>query len=1385
MRLRGLSPGDNTYNHLLWETHRLYNEGVKAFCDALLTIRAGLQPSAICELDSREVQRRKRIMLSLCWLTVESADGAPAQYAVLPGQSLAALRGTLERRAVPESDILEWLSDCNTSLNAAIRTDCIWVDRARAFDDIQNDSAVRLIPADCKKTIAHFWGSVEAFLSIHIPSEESADPAEAERLEESDFRKKARDWISKNWGPEEKDDVGKIDSICQNIIQAVKGQLSSIDGLSGDQFIRHIAQAVFPDQAIITPSDIYRWIGLKSGRPSAGRVEIDRILNLEQVSTSDAERLIVKLNDTIKTKRAGSTISCSGAANWIRRRVDSDCPLKYRADTHCGMLNQALRRISSYHSWVKLAETERERFSSDLAKGSEVPAAARAWLEQFGKKRSLEAGSASESVRISRQAIVEWKLVVETWESGHCQTADERVAAVRSLQAQTDKKIGDTYLFEALAEDSAQVVWKNSFGKGDPDILKNHVAAEEAAYNMSRFKVPAYCHPDPLTHPVFVEYGTSRMHVEFAARNRKKKEASPRQVCLDIFSQRKAEKHEFIWQSKRLANDIMTVEDSSPDCLFVPRLSRLGIAAADSGGRSGKMATNGLYDDKNAWGARLQAPRKKLEEVAAIIRKNGGTWNDRARQKLNHIHWFLTLSAKLEPAGPMLHMRQNAEFRAIEAAIKTKNQKRQGKARIQVPVFAGKRILSVDLGHRFAAAAVVWEAVSAETVEQACRAAGKAKPGESDIYLRFDLGQPGNRKAILFRRIAADISADGNVNPAPWARLERQFFIKLDGERSEPREASVEEMVLTDKVDRVFGRAVPLGAELMQGGWFKGERRESRLSQLVLENGWTTRSGDVVKPMFAPDLSVVALTHRMLETARIGLQRHGDRARIANGFITDVRYLPGGKAEQLDERGRKSFVLQSLQSWQGFTVASRWKDTWAEEQWSKLIVPLAGGAEDITAAVANIIKEADCGELARAWQERWEQDDKEIRSMLRKLKDFVVGRGAGKNPGRRGVGGLSIERLSSVRELFQLQKAFHMRPQPDDLRANVPSPGDASMKHFGQEVLDDLECMRTNRVKAIVSRIVEAALGVGAEPKLGEARAASRPPDQRFKPCHCVVIENLRRYKPDAVRMRRENRQLLTWSAAQIRQRLSDECMLHGLQFKEIDPAYTSRQDSRTGAGGMRCQQVMAFEFINGAYWRKTVNKAEQAGKKSGSAYDSLVLALDKACQANPQLAKDKNCRFLIPVQGGELFISSGGMVSGGLQADLNAAANIGLKILQDPDWPGSWWYVPCDTTSMEPLAKTVGGSAAFSGVKALSATAAGSSKKNTKNRKSPDSQSVANRWSDVAGTPINERSWMDYHEYWGAVERNVCHRLEKLNDEMIARTLSAQAKLSLQDLPW
>ena len=66
-----------------------------------------------------------------------------------------------------------------------------------------------------------------------------------------------------------------------------------------------------------------------------------------------------------------------------------------------------------------------------------------------------------------------------------------------------------------------------------------------------------------------------------------------------------------------------------------------------------------------------------------------------------------------------------------------------------------------------------------------------------------------------------------------------------------------------------------------------------------------------------------------------------------------------------------------------------------------------------------------------------------------------------------------------------------------------------------------------------------------------------------------------------------------------------------------------------------------------------------------------------------------------ITLKGGEIFVSSdpNSPAFKGIQADVNAAANIGLKALLDSDWPGKWWYVPCDSEEFKPYKDKVGGS--------------------------------------------------------------------------------------------
>ena len=88
----------------------------------------------------------------------------------------------------------------------------------------------------------------------------------------------------------------------------------------------------------------------------------------------------------------------------------------------------------------------------------------------------------------------------------------------------------------------------------------------------------------------------------------------------------------------------------------------------------------------------------------------------------------------------------------------------------------------------------------------------------------------------------------------------------------------------------------------------------------------------------------------------------------------------------------------------------------------------------------------------------------------------------------------------------------------------------------------------------------------------------------------------------------------------------------------------------------------------------------EKLAKGIARVTDHYILALmDKA-----RLGKLPKT-VLIPQKGGDLFISSHENGSFGIQADLNAAGNIGLSSLMDPEWVGRWWFVVADRKEHKP----------------------------------------------------------------------------------------------------
>jgi hypothetical protein len=145
--------------------------------------------------------------------------------------------------------------------------------------------------------------------------------------------------------------------------------------------------------------------------------------------------------------------------------------------------------------------------------------------------------------------------------------------------------------------------------------------------------------------------------------------------------------------------------------------------------------------------------------------------------------------------------------------------------------------------------------------------------------------------------------------------------------------------------------------------------------------------------------------------------------------------------------------------------------------------------------VAEQLVDRDNSDLHKLWANEWESRTRTFQQLLRRLRKMILPR-IGKRPlgnspqfkkwkGKakelRNVGGLPYTRLATIRGLYQVMRAFHMRPEPDNLRAGIEREAEAG-NHFGLRIFKTLDHLRENRVKQLASRIVEAALGPVSPP---------------------------------------------------------------------------------------------------------------------------------------------------------------------------------------------------------------------------------------------------------------------------------------------------------------
>ncbi len=1450
LRLRGVDPSDLAWRDALWATHEAINLGAKAFGDWLLTLRGGLSHELAESRDSDghkptdEQVRDRRILLALSWLSVESApvdDRDPRRRFVLFWGKDArttkassahnsemtlrlALRGVLRKRGVTDAAIGDpgqqdekqmdsWFGQCGPALAARIREDAVWVDRSSMFDALTAGWDEQLARVDAH-TLTAFILKPD-FLTLPT-SKKSATKKDAGAGEEAHERRDREDAVkasSKGAGQRTRHPFSHLfgegkpfGSPKQSLVLRAKWH---------DDLKPRVEASGIPVLPVVR--------GQKKQRGS-GPAHTELLREMFSKAASRVAQIVTKQRqqeaDRLVRKNADAELAAMERDRSLSAALEA-------LDQYCLEYGDATQTIGEFRLRPRqLAGWERvvKWWGSITEHDPEL-----AWKTRIDAVKSVQ--RTDEDSRFGDASLF-------------FRLAEQRFTAVWSHSGKSDHTILERFVKGMKARSDSERLRIAAYRH--PDAYLNPIFCQ---FGVSRPAI-RFRRLGPFTEAPGGDdpraVGMLLWHPNAQAAQLTVLHAVSRRVDREIGSARDsvqagADALPEVPRHGRLgaAAGGLAVATAPSKVAGVFDMKAISSRATDE-----QADEDGGADrlKEPTWNGTLSTRRRDLVAIRQCLDRGD---EQRARKRRTQLRWTLTVSMEMEGRGPWpryvvaasdqtpfkLTVRKDEpidrkdlarglkrkmgattidavkwpweEFncplkrsKAGTALEPDRRRQRGGNARLLLSRLPGLRILGVDLGHRFAAACGVWESLSAVTMKQetAGRAIVACESGNGDLHLHTCHVDPktGKDRTTIYRRIGMDTLADGSPHPAPWARLNRQFLIKLQGEEAPARAASSRAEHGVNEVAFVAGLAQSIGLITDTNGSADGR-------------------------------AVDELMRRAVSVATTGLKRHARVAKIAYAMNPECLGIPGvgGSLKPLT-RGDEShirFLIDALFDWHALATDAEWDGAAYRKLWNAHIAQLPSGfrvetpnassseprtrqqqADDEFRGVrlkplAENIDQAGAKAMFVEWKRLWELGDgspaivpkvpkgqqgpaKTTVSVpaagwhahLRALSDWIMGRGlvgAESRGWTRNVGGLGLTRIGTMRSLYQLHKAFQMRARPERVQG-APDRGEDN-SGVAMSILNAMARMREQRVKQLASRIVEAALGVGRHtPAKERARDRSRPSEQCDQPCHAVVIENLRNYQPDELQTRRENKALMSWSSGKVRKYLEEGCQLHGLHLREVMPNYTSRQCSRTGLPGMRCTDVPVSNFLETRYWTKVVASAR--GRLSAGGDDSLDLMLrdlhERWSRAS-EVERVAQGTIRIPRNGADLFVNAPrGRVETGVsrraaQADLNAAANIGLRALLDPDFIGKWWYVPCDSATGKPAGDRCAGAACLDhGAELIAAASSDDKVRRGRNRGKGSGEEVTNAWRDVG----DSGAWRVHAAYWGDVKARIVKRLRGIN---------------------
>lgn len=283
--------------------------------------------------------------------------------------------------------------------------------------------------------------------------------------------------------------------------------------------------------------------------------------------------------------------------------------------------------------------------------------------------------------------------------------------------------------------------------------------------------------------------------------------------------------------------------------------------------------------------------------------------------------------------------------------------------------------------------------------------------------------------------------------------------------------------------------------------------------------------------------------------------------------------------------------------------------------------------------------------------------------------------------GQRGLSMKRIEQLESLRQRCQsLNRALQQSPgEPARLgrsKRGIELPDPCA------ELLDRLDALKEQRVNQTAHLILAQALGVRLKPHAKDkAERAARNIHGEYEripgrePVDFLILENLDRYLASQGRSRSENSRLMKWCHRAILGKLKQLCEAYGLRVLETPAAYSSKFCSLTGVAGFRAVEVTPDDRAD-FRWKKHLDRladperVKKLDKDELAESQSVKRLFDQLETLNAELLKNRPARpkwrtLLAPMQLGPIFVPLRGKP---MQADINAAINLGLRAIASPE---------------------------------------------------------------------------------------------------------------------